>query len=292
MSTPHLLRHDAILGPWRRYPAGSVERAKSLGIELWSSSKTMSATLALSAAQLARLDEEKPWQALGLASPEEYLESVLGQARGEIDELLATIRSKLSPAVKSPATPARVVNLRHEELGDAVYVGRAMPRRGLAGSDFANPYRVDVDGSRADVIQKYRSWLLGRQELLVRLHELRGRRLACWCSPEPCHADVLRELVDADEVLDALEAAGVAVAVREGRLRLSPASAVDAALQARVAAHRDGILSLLATRPDAATLWRQAVEAVAESLRLPPDVLEAARAARARWIPASRLKDR
>jgi hypothetical protein len=85
------------------------------------------------------------------------------------------------------------------------------------------------------------------------------------------------ELGDADQVLDDLAAAGVAVEAVDGRLRLSPASAVDAALRARVAAHKPAILSLLATRSDAATLWRQAVEAVAESLKLPPDVLEAGR---------------
>lgn len=186
----------------------------------------------------------------------------------------------------------RVVNLRHVELGDAVYVGRASPRRGLAESAFGNPFKIGPDGTRAEVIEKYRSWLLGSQELLLRLPELRGRRLACWCKPLPCHGDVLAELVDADEVLDDLAAAGVAVEAVDGRLRLSPRSAVDAALQARVAAHKAGILSLLATRPDAATLWRQAVEAVAESLKLPPDVLEAARSARVRWIPAARLKDR
>ena len=183
----------------------------------------------------------------------------------------------------------RVVNLRHEELGDAVYVGRASPRRGLAGSPFANPYKIGQDGTRAEVIQKYLSWLLGRQELLLRLPDLRGRRLACWCSPEPCHADVLVELVDADEVLDALAAAGVAVEVVDGRLRLSPPSAVDAALKARVAACKPAILLLVASRPDAATLWRQAVELVAESLKLPPDVLAAARQARVKWRPA---KDR
>ena len=106
-------------------------------------------------------------------------------------------------------------------------------------------------------------------------------------------ADVsYEELVAANEVLNALAVAGVAIEARDGRLRLSPRSAVDEALQARVAAHRDGILSLLATRPDAATLWRQAVEIVAESLKLPPDVLEAAKSARIRWIPAARLKDR
>lgn len=186
----------------------------------------------------------------------------------------------------------RVVNLRHEELGDAVYVGRANPRRGLAGSIFANPYRVDVDGTREQVIEKYLKHVLGRQELVLRLHELRGRRLACWCSPEPCHADVLVELVDADQVLDDLEAAGVDVAAVDGRLRLSPPSAVDVALKARVAACKPAILSLLAATPDADTLWRQAVELVAESLRLPPDVVEAARSARVRWSTAAPLKPR
>jgi hypothetical protein len=187
---------------------------------------------------------------------------------------------------------SRVVNLRHEDLGDAVYVGRANQRRGLAESAFANPYRVDVDGTRAEVIQKYRSWLLGRQELVLKLPELRDRRLACWCSPEACHAYVLVELVDADQVLDDLAAAGVAVEDVDGRLRLSPASAVDEALRGRVAAHKAGILSLLATRPDAATVWRQAMEKAAESLKIPPEVLEAAKSARVRWIPAARLKDR
>lgn len=184
----------------------------------------------------------------------------------------------------------RVVNLHKETLGDAVYVGRASPRRGLAESAFANPYRVDVDGTREVVIDKYRSWLLDRRELLQRLHELRGRRLACWCKPAACHGDVLAELVDADEVLDALAAAGVAVEAVDGRLRLSPRSAVDEALAARVAAHKPAILSLLAARPDAGTLWRQAVEAVAGSL--PPDVLAAAKEASVRWRPAARLKDR
>jgi hypothetical protein len=174
----------------------------------------------------------------------------------------------------------RVVNLRHEQIGDAVYVGRANPRRGLAESDFGNPYRVDVDGTRAEVIEKYRSWLLGRQELVLKLHELRGRRLACWCSPEPCHAEVLVELVDADELLDDLAAASVAVEAVDGRLRLSPPSAVDEALLARVKASKPAILELLADRQrrqaDARGDCQQLVGDVAESLKLPPEVLDAA----------------
>jgi hypothetical protein len=219
--------------------------------------------------------------------------------RPTLDEINRLLDDAAEPLVEADrasepvtATPIRVVNLRHEELGDAVYVGRVSPRHGLAESAFANPHRIGQDGDRAEVVAKYRSWLLGRQELLQRLHELRGRRLACWCSPEPCHADVLIELVDADAVLDDLAAAGVTVEAVDGRLRLSPPSAVDVALRTRVASLKPAILSLLATRPDAATLWRQAVEVVAESLKLPPDVLEAARMARVRWRPATGLKDR
>jgi hypothetical protein len=177
---------------------------------------------------------------------------------------------------------SRVVNIRHESIGDAVYVGRANPRRGLAESAFANPYRVDVDGTRAEVIEKYRSWLLGRQELLLRLSELRGRRLACWCSPEPCHADVLVELVDADAVLDDLAAAGVAIEAVDGRLRLSPASAVGAALRDRVAGLKPAVLSLLAgmaggDREAAKDFHRRLVAEVAAAIRVPADCLPARR---------------
>jgi len=175
------------------------------------------------------------------------------------------------------ASTSRVINLSREELGDAAYVGRASPRRGLAGSAFANPYRVDVDGTRDEVIELYRDWLLDRPELLDRLRELRGRRLACWCRPLPCHADVLIELVDADELLDELQAAGVRVEAVDGRLRLSPASRVDVALRARVAALKEAVLSLLAARTGVrqeTKLWyRELVADVAGSLRVPAECL-------------------
>ncbi len=180
----------------------------------------------------------------------------------------------------------RVVSIRNHELGDAVYVGRVSRRRGLAGSAFANPFKEGVDGTRSEVIAKYRSWLLGQWPLLKRLPELRGRRLACWCSPRPCHADVLVELVDADEVLDTLAAAGVAIEAVDGRLRLSPASAVDAALRARVAAQKPAILSLLAARPAAADVWRQVVDRLQEEHDIPPAALADLRAAKTRWIKA------
>jgi len=53
------------------------------------------------------------------------------------------------------------------------------------------------DGSREEVVASYRAYLLGRPDLLALLPELRGRRLGCWCAPEPCHAAVIAELADA-----------------------------------------------------------------------------------------------
>ena len=95
-----------------------------------------------------------------------------------------------------------VVNLKgHRDdpgYADAIYVGRAMHRGGwqLKASPLANPFRPGPDGSREEVVARYRDYLLGRPDLLALLPGLRGHRLGCWCVPEPCHAEVLAELAD------------------------------------------------------------------------------------------------
>ena len=86
----------------------------------------------------------------------------------------------------------RIVNLRHGPPPDgAVYVGR--------GSRWGNPFRIGVDGTREEVIEKYRQYILKRPYLLAHLEELRGKVLACWCAPLPCHAEVLVELANQSE---------------------------------------------------------------------------------------------
>ncbi len=69
-----------------------------------------------------------------------------------------------------------------------VYIGRP--------SKWGNPFVIGKDGSREQVVAKYRQWLLGQPQLLAALHELKGKTLGCWCSPEACHGDVLAELAD------------------------------------------------------------------------------------------------
>ena len=71
----------------------------------------------------------------------------------------------------------------------AVYIGRP--------SVFGNPFVVGRDGDRKEVIEEYTLWLkrkIHRDEVFFdQVRSLFGRDLVCWCSPLPCHGDVLRE---------------------------------------------------------------------------------------------------
>ena len=73
-----------------------------------------------------------------------------------------------------------------------VYIGRP--------SKWGNPFEIGVDGNRAEVIEKYREWILTQPKMLSELSELKGKILGCWCSPSPCHGDVLVELIEQDRL--------------------------------------------------------------------------------------------
>lgn len=80
---------------------------------------------------------------------------------------------------------------------DVVYIGRANARYGLPASKWGNPFRIGGDGDREEVIGKYVDWLTRHPELLMVLQEeLKGKRLACWCVPQPCHGHVLAKLAE------------------------------------------------------------------------------------------------
>ena len=77
---------------------------------------------------------------------------------------------------------------------DTVYIGRP--------SRWGNPYVIGRDGDRGEVIAKYRKYVLGalhEEHLSIQSlrRDLRGKTLVCHCAPEPCHGDVLAEIVDA-----------------------------------------------------------------------------------------------
>jgi hypothetical protein len=83
-STPEICKYKGILTHWKDYPEGSIERAKSLGIDVWSTSKGLETTLQLWETKLCVLRREKPWQALGLKSVEEFVKAVVGKTTREI----------------------------------------------------------------------------------------------------------------------------------------------------------------------------------------------------------------
>lgn len=88
--------------------------------------------------------------------------------------------------------PTIVINVRDNmnflTKPGVVFIGRP--------SKWGNPFYIGADGTREQVIEKYRKWLMAQHDLLADLHELKGKRLACYCAPLPCHGDVLAELAD------------------------------------------------------------------------------------------------
>jgi hypothetical protein len=71
---------------------------------------------------------------------------------------------------------ARKVGKRSTE--SQIYIGRP--------GKWGNPFVIGRDGSRAEVIAKYRAWVLNQPQLMGALGELRGRDLVCWCAPLAC----------------------------------------------------------------------------------------------------------
>lgn len=76
-----------------------------------------------------------------------------------------------------------------------VYIGRANSSCGLPESKWHNPFVIGPDGTRKEVIAMYKEYILLMPDLMNSLHELEGKTLGCWCCPQPCHGDVLIELV-------------------------------------------------------------------------------------------------
>lgn len=68
----------------------------------------------------------------------------------------------------------KVVHIKRDHY--QVYIGR--------GSIWGNPFKIGRDGDRAEVLRKYKAYLLrgeGRH-LLDRIGELEGKSLGCFCA--------------------------------------------------------------------------------------------------------------
>ena len=86
----------------------------------------------------------------------------------------------------------KVININHTAAQDYVPIGR--------GTLWGNPYVIGRDGTREEVIDKYRVYIVKRllieAGLVFELMKLDGKTLGCYCKPEACHGDVLVGLIE------------------------------------------------------------------------------------------------
>lgn len=79
-----------------------------------------------------------------------------------------------------------IVN-KNKETYD-VYIGR--------GSIFGNPYEIGKDGTREEVISRYKIWfnfMLRDNIFKSEVAKLKGKRLGCFCAPLKCHGEIIAE---------------------------------------------------------------------------------------------------
>lgn len=71
----------------------------------------------------------------------------------------------------------------HQDPYD-VFIGRP--------SDYGNPFRIGIDGTRREVIERHENYLYIRPDLIRKIRkELPGKVLGCFCAPLSCHGDLL-----------------------------------------------------------------------------------------------------
>jgi hypothetical protein len=117
--------------------------------------------------------------------------AVLMRRRSGSHRLQSRSRSTRKEQTMSKKPTLMVINARQagtKPAADRVYVGRP--------SKWGNPFVIGRDGSRDEVIAKYRAWIVRQPALMAALPELRNKSLVCWCAPERCHAEVLIELAN------------------------------------------------------------------------------------------------
>jgi hypothetical protein len=100
---------------------------------------------------------------------------------------------------KRKKTAIVVVNCRTD--AHDVYIGRhggrvtAVPKRGC----FGNPF-PEAKYGREKCISLFREYFLARVErdkaFRKAVLKLRGKRLGCWCKPQACHGDIIKEWLD------------------------------------------------------------------------------------------------
>jgi hypothetical protein len=87
----------------------------------------------------------------------------------------------------------KVVNCKKEKYD--VYIGRPSP--------FGNPFIIGRDGDRKKVINLFHSYFYNRLDydidFKIKIKELKGKTLGCYCKPLDCHGDIIAEYLNKNE---------------------------------------------------------------------------------------------
>lgn len=91
-------------------------------------------------------------------------------------------------------TKTKLINYRTYNLDKGYII--LIDRRSI----FGNPFIVGKNGTREEVIEKYRKYFYIRLKydwgFKERVATLKGGTLGCWCTPLPCHGDVIIEYLE------------------------------------------------------------------------------------------------
>jgi len=83
-----------------------------------------------------------------------------------------------------------------------LYIGRSAivfidgERYPKESSAWSNPYKIDKDGTRDEVLTKYETYIRKKINMgQLDIAELKDKTLGCWCKPDRCHGDILVKLI-------------------------------------------------------------------------------------------------
>ena len=67
-------------------------------------------------------------------------------------------------------------------------------------SIYGNPFQIGNDGTRQEVIEKFKRYFYNRiendQHFKLEVDKLKGHLLGCVCKPLPCHGDIYVEYLE------------------------------------------------------------------------------------------------
>jgi hypothetical protein len=103
-----------------------------------------------------------------------------------------------------------ILNIKDIEFisEDSVYIGRGNKTYNLKCSPLANPFNIGKKFTRETSLFNYKHWLINSyaskkgpayKELmrLLKLYKSNPNlNLVCWCSPQACHGEVIKQVLN------------------------------------------------------------------------------------------------